>query len=156
MSNMTLTLGGAALAVAVPPAPPAGPTTDAYGFTVSALISLFIFIDSKAVARIVGSNRSKVINGKTVHWLRCVKHTMVDGIPTDFTLCSYGPIDECVADDAKTWNGKPALLPIKLPEDIGSFGPEQLTYLLNAGQVMNRMDYRKAPAAKRVRCVYRR
>ena len=146
MSNMTLTLGGASLAVAV------------VGRALvkkddKAPLGLVLFVDDCAVARICGISEIHEEGGKLFYILRCIKHTMVNGQPTNFTLCNYGPTDDLVPENATTWNGKAALKHVKLPEDIGSFGPEQLTYLLDAGQVMNRMGYRKAPVAKRVRRV---
>jgi hypothetical protein len=149
MSSMTLSLGGATLAVAV--------------IRDNVPLALAVFVDDLAVARIVGVKETKVIDGKTFYTLRCLKYRIVDGKYADFTMAEYGPADCPVRSDATTWNGRPAICGFTTELDLvalgnatwgGEFGEEQLKSLLNMGQVLNRMGYRRAgPTAKRVRRV---
>ncbi len=147
---MTLSLGGAALAVNV--------------IRDNVPVALAVYVDDLAVARIVGVKEINVIDGKTFYTLQCLKHRIVDGKPTDFTMADYGPADGPVRSDATTWNGRPAICGFTIELDLvvlgnatwgSEFGDDQLKALLNLGQVLNRMGYRRAgPTAKRVRRVY--
>ena len=147
--GMTLTLGGASVAVAVKPE--------------NVPVALAVFVNDLAVARIVGVKEISVVDGKTFYTLRCLNYNMVEGKPTNFTMAAYGPFDGPVRSDALTWNGKPAIVGFVESLDLealgkatwgDTFGEEQLVALLNMGQVLNRMGYRRAgPATKRTRKV---